>query len=152
MPGSTSRHADARKAAFLNAFAKGGNVSAAARAAEVNRSTPYGWRDEDPDFAAAWDVAEQESIDRLELEARRRAEKGIEDYVVSQGKLVYIDDPKTGERVPLVRRVYSDTLMVLLLKAHRPEKYKDRQDVQLTGKDGGPVSFTLNIAPGEAEG
>lgn len=134
-----SRQAKARKEAFLAAYRMTGNVSAAARTADVYRTTPYAWADEDPDFKAAWEVAEQESIDRLEEEARRRAEQGVVDYVVSQGKLVMVPDPETGEQVPLAKRVYSDTLMVLLLKAHRPDRYRDRQSVEHSGPAGGPI-------------
>lgn len=132
-------HGDARKAAFLAAFRLTGNVTASAEAAEVSRRTPYGWLNADPAFKADFEDAEQEAIDHLEKEARRRAEEGVVDYVVSQGKLVYIEDPDTGESRPLVKRVYSDTLMVLLLKAHRPEKYRERQSVEHSGPAGGPI-------------
>src|SRR5438477_5014758 len=134
MAGSRSLQAGARKRAFLDAFRLSGNVSAAARAAKVDRSTPYGWKDDDARFATAWEDAEQESIDRLEEEARRRAEAGTDEYVVSGGKLIYADDG-----TPLLPRRYSDSLMALLLKAHRPEKYKDRAAHEVTGKDGGPI-------------
>ena len=151
----TARQVKARKEAFLAAYRLSGNVSGAARAADVDRTTPYRWGEEDEDFKTAWEVAEQESIDRLEEEARRRAHDGVVDYVVSQGKLVYIEDPETHEQVPLVKRVYSDTLMVLLLKAHRPEKYKDRAAHEVTGKGGGPVAvdvvFDLDLGDGGEE-
>lgn len=133
----------ARKDAFLAAFALTGNVSEAARRAGVTRTTPYGWAADEPDFKAAWDIAEQQAIDALELEARRRAELGVEDYVVSQGKLVYITDEETGETKPLVKRVYSDTLMVLLLKAHRPERYSDKLRAEVTQAE--PLKITLDF-------
>jgi hypothetical protein len=140
MADRNSRHADARKAAFLDAFALSGNVSAAARAADINRYTAYGWREKDEAFAAAWEVAEQESIDALELEARRRAHDGVEDLVVSGGKVVEVWDHEHERFVPLVKRTYSDTLMVLLLKAHRPDKYRERQSLEMSGPGGGPIA------------
>lgn len=89
------------------------NVSHAARAAGIGRRTAYDWRDADPGFAAAWDEAEEEAIDALELAARERAIDG------------------------------SDRMMEILLKAHRPEKYVDKLKTELTGKDGGPVKLDM---------
>lgn len=146
MAGSTSRHADARKAAFLDAFALTGNVSASARAADINRTTAYGWKDDDEAFAAAWEVAEQESIDALELEARRRAYEGVRRVRTSGGKVVEVWDAERDRFVPLIEHEYSDTLMVLLLKAHRPEKYRERQSVEMSGPAGGPIETRSEVS------
>jgi hypothetical protein len=137
--GDRPRRVSARKRRFLKAIASMPNVSAAARAAGVARGTPYRWAEEDENFKAAWEEAEQEGIDRLEAEAWRRAHDGDIDYVVSQGKLVYITDEASGERKPLVKRVRSDALMTLLLKAHRPERYRDRQSIEHSGPGGAPI-------------
>lgn len=80
---------------FLRALAECGNISAATRVAGINITTAYDHRNKDPVFAAAWDEAHEESIDALEGEARRRAMET------------------------------SDTLVMFLLKANRPAKYRD---------------------------
>jgi hypothetical protein len=36
-------------------------------------------------------------------------------------------------------RKYSDALLIRLAQARRPEKFKDRQATELTGKNGGPI-------------
>ena len=51
-----------RKERFLKELAKRANVSAAAKAAKVDRSTPYHWRETDPEFAAAWDEAVEVAV------------------------------------------------------------------------------------------
>lgn len=117
-----------KKAAFLDAFRESANVTAAARAAGVSRSRAYQLRDEDPAFAAQWEEAENEAIDALELEMRRRAMQGVEEPVFYQ-----------GFEVGTIRR-YSDTLAIFLAKAHRPEKYRDRSQTELTGPGGAPLS------------
>lgn len=114
---------------FIQHLCVTGNISASARYAGVSRSTVHRWRDADPVFAELWADAEEEGVDALEQEARRRATEGDEEYVVSMGQLV--KDPETGAF--LTTRKRSDTLMTLLLKAHRPEKYRERHDVKNTG-------------------
>jgi hypothetical protein len=104
--------------AFLEALAGSANVRAACAAAGVGRSTAYDHRGRDGRFAEAWDDALDEACDVLEAEARRRAVKWTE-RPVYQG----------GERVGAVRE-YSDTLLIFLLKANRPEKYRDSYDIK----------------------
>jgi hypothetical protein len=87
--------------AFLDAIRASGNVRLAASAAGVDRSTPYVRAKRDPEFAANWAMAEQDAIDILEAEARRRALES------------------------------SDSLLMFLLRAHRPERYRDSVEVRL---------------------
>lgn len=109
-------------ALFLIGLAEFGNVTDAAKFASVNRDTPYDRRAKDPAFAAAWKIAEAEGTDALEAEARRRALGGTEKPVFYKGK-------ECG-RV----REYSDTLLIVLLKAHRPEKFRERTAVDHGGE------------------
>ena len=101
------------KPAFLAALARSANVRLSASAACISRKTAYEHREKDAAFAAAWDTALEEACDLLEAEARRRAVEGVDDGVWYKGK-------KVGK---LIR--YSDTLLIFLLKAHRPEKYRE---------------------------
>jgi hypothetical protein len=113
---------------FLDHLAAQGNVTFAGRSAGVSRTRVYGHRKLDPDFAARWEEAEQIAADRLEQEAWRRAVDGCPEPLVSAGRLVCGEDGR-----PLFVRRYSDPLLALLLKAHRPEKYSDRIDHKLSG-------------------
>ncbi|MFT9366503.1 MULTISPECIES: hypothetical protein [Gluconobacter] len=114
---------------FLQHLRKTSNISESARIALIDRATAYKWREADPEFARAWEDAIDEATDALEAEARRRALDGHEEYVISMGQIVR--DPETGK--PLMQRKFSDSLTTLLLKAHRPEKYRERHDVQQSG-------------------
>jgi hypothetical protein len=116
-----------RKEKFLKELAKRANVSDAARAAGVGRSTAYEWYEADQGFARRWDEAVEHAVDELEREAWRRAAEGFDEPVYQKGELV-------GH----VRR-YSDQLMSVLLKAHRPEKFRERTQTELTGPGGGPL-------------
>lgn len=126
-----------RLAAFCAALAtSGGNVSRACEAVDISRMTAYNWREENPEFAAAWDRAKAIGLDALEDEATRRAFEGIDKPIVHQG---VITD---------TIREYSDTLAIFLLKGGKPEKYRERVSQELTGKDGGPVKTRVVIATG----
>ncbi|WP_194299166.1 hypothetical protein [Acetobacter sicerae] len=130
---------DAREV-FLAHLRETANVSASARVALRDRSTLYQWRETDAAFSAAWDDAIDEATDALEQEARRRAIEGDEEYVVSSGQVVRGPD---GEFLKTRKR--SDALMQMLLKAHRPEKYRERHDVRQSG------AIAINITPDDAD-
>lgn len=112
--------------AFLTYLSATGNVSNAALRSGIERSTAYRLYESAPDFAEAWDVALEVACDALELEARRRAFLGTEKTVFYKGQ----DCGRVRE--------YSDTLMITLLKAHRPGKFRERTEsvnVNLTAEE-----------------
>lgn len=93
--------------AFIAALSDTPNVSHAARLAGVSRQAAYQARESDPAFAAAWDDAVAASVDDLEgrvFDATRT-----------------IDNPTAA------------TLAMFLLKAHRPEKYREKVQAEHSG-------------------
>ena len=91
------------------------------------RQTVYDWRAADPAFAAAWDAALDQAADTMEREAFRRAVEGVEEPVY--GRVAKDSDGEIGRITK-----YSDTLLIFLLKGARPEKYRERQQVEHTGR------------------
>jgi hypothetical protein len=85
--------------AFLRSLAAMPNVRLAARSAGVSRQDAYKHREMFADFAERWDEAKEAAVDSLELKAWTRASKA------------------------------SDTLTIFMLKAHRPQLYRDKLDV-----------------------
>ena len=81
--------------AFLRVLASGSSVRAACEAAGISKTAAFAWRNDDADFAAAWDQANETGTEALEDEAVRRALAG------------------------------SDTMMIFLLKARRPMVYRE---------------------------
>ena len=131
------------RGAFLASLAVAGTVTRACRLAGVGRQTAYDFRRRDPDFAAEWKDALEDACDALELEARKRAMEGVERPVYQGGKLV-------GHT-----REYSDLLLIFLLKANRPEKYRESHKLEVTGPNGTPlepkIENALRRAYGKAE-
>jgi hypothetical protein len=98
---------------FLASLGQYGNVSRACKSARISRETAYTYRHNDPELAAAWAAALELGVDALEDEAKRRAYEGVKKPVF-QGK----------ELVGHVQE-YSDTLLIFLLKAHKPSVYRE---------------------------
>ncbi|GIV18990.1 MAG: hypothetical protein KatS3mg023_0741 [Armatimonadota bacterium] len=85
---------------FLAALARGCSVSQASRLAGISRQHAYRCRSRSQTFAQQWQDAWEQGTDALEDEAVRRALAG------------------------------SDTLLMFLLKARRPEKFRDNVRVE----------------------
>ena len=81
---------------FLRALSEGSTITAAAREAGITRMTAFNHRKADKEFAEAWEQAFEAGTDVLEEVANRRA------------------------------RQHSDMLLLALLKARRPDVYKER--------------------------
>jgi hypothetical protein len=136
----------AKKEAFIAELSKRGIVLHACNVASVGRATAYQWYDADPDFAAAWDRALEIATDAMEAEAWRRGVEGVEKPLIVGGRLVservFNGQPPGKDEadgpVAMIRE-YSDSLLQVMLKANRPEKYRDRASLEVTGKNGGPV-------------
>lgn len=131
----------AERERFLKLLATTGSVSLAAERAGISRSRLYHWRERDTHFAAAWREAIEIATDALEAEARRRAIEGVETTVVYGGRMVRDDSGK-----PLTVRRYSDSLLALLLRAHRPEKYRERLPHGSGDPEGSGARFTFRIS------
>jgi hypothetical protein len=116
---------------FLGTLASTGNVTAAARAAGIHRSTAYELKNKDETFAVSWKDAMDEAADLLEMEARRRATQGVPEPVFYK-----------GQKIAIVHK-YSDTLLIFLLKGNRPEKYRERYQHQ--HEHSGEVALPVTI-------
>ena len=119
--------------AFLRVYAACGNLTEAARAVGVVRQSHYYWMEHLPGYREAAEQAREMATDRLEREAWRRAVEGWDEPVYQKGQLV-----------ATVRR-YSDALLMLLLRANRPEKYRKR--VEVGSEPGRPL--LINTADAE---
>lgn len=102
---------------FLNAYRQCGTVKYAAKKAKVGRTTVYRWREESTRFAKEFEDAQEDAVQELESAAWERA------------------------------KVHSDTLLIFLLKANRPEKYREKFEQNHTGK----VVVEVVYSDGESE-
>lgn len=143
-----------RKERFLAALREMPNVTRASSIIGAHRRTMHQLKANDPVFAEQWDDAIEDGIANAEAMVHRRAFGGADKPLTHQGQFTYkrdftAIDPATGERfaphlAPLLRdadgnlvpetvKEYSDQLAMFLLKAHRPDRYRERitSDVNL---------------------
>jgi len=103
---------------FLLAYAENGNTTRSAEIAGCSREAPYSlpWKNDEA-FQAGLVEAERMAGDRLEDECRRRAIEGVETPVGWY----------KGKAGGVVQK-YSDTLLIVMLKAKKPE-YRESQQI-----------------------
>lgn len=101
------------KAKALRKLASGYSITASMKAAGYTRQTYYNWRADDPEFDALAEEALESGTDEVEDEAWRQGKRG------------------------------NATLLITILKARRPEKYKDRSLNEHTGADGEPFAIVF---------
>ena len=121
-----------KKIAFLEAYAKIGTITYAAKASGVNRQRHYDWLKGDAEYVGHFASAQEQAIEVMEVEALRRAVTGVDKPIYFQGK-----------KIDTIKE-YSDILLIFLLKGARPEKYRDR--MEHTGQGGGPIPVQHDLS------
>ncbi len=119
---------------FLEALQRTGMVGISADAAGVRHQTVYRMTKKNEYFAEMYQEALCAYRDGIEKEAHRRAVDGVKKGVWYRGARVGTE------------REYSDSLMQTLLKGNRPEKYRDRLDV-----DARVIAGVMVIATADAQ-
>jgi hypothetical protein len=108
-----------RQREFIEVLADTGSVVEAARAVRMSANSCYRLRRAPgaEGFAAAWEAAIANASRRLVDIAFDRAVNGVEDAVLDKdGTVIHI------------RRRYNDRLLMFLLRAHHPERYRPADD------------------------
>jgi len=100
-----------------------GNVSRACKLSKTGRTTFYEWK-EDSEFLCAYNDVLEEVVEMAESELFRRGVKGVRKPIFQGKKLVgHVQE-------------YSDTCLIFLLKALKPEKYTQVQKIAPTDPTG----------------
>lgn len=116
---------------FLSHFVDTGRIGESARRTGISQVSYYNWLKTKPAFKQVMINIQPLVADMIEDEVKRRALEGVEEDIYHQGIIV-------GQKVN-----YSDSLITTLIKAHMPEKYRERTSTELTGKDGAPLTMAF---------
>lgn len=122
LPSARDRRRTEKQRAFLKALEGGCTIAEACQQARVSPKTQINWRKSSSAFAADFEAAYVSGGFELEAAAMARAVIGIERKLYFAGRPII--DPATGKHA--TERVYSDTLMITLLRARLPEVYDER--------------------------
>lgn len=120
---------NAKQRAFLKAYGVVGVMTKACQLANVHRSTYQVWMRGDPIFRQKAEEALAIASELTEAEVYRRAVEGVLEPVYYEGRIVG------------VKRVFSDSLLRLLMEARMPEKYSRRHRHEVSGPEGAPIAF-----------
>lgn len=133
---SQVRHTPRTRAYVIEEFRRTGRVDLACASAGCDRDAHYRWMKQYPEYAAEFEKAREQVAGLLEDEATRRAHHGTMKPVSIGGKMVMVTE-------------FSDQLLMFLLKCRKPGVFGDRQAVEHSGPDGGPL--TIVISPDDAK-
>jgi hypothetical protein len=128
-----------KKRLFLAAIRRGMNVAKAAKFAGATRSLHYYCLKAQPEYAAAFEDAKREGyeyrVELLEDLAFQHALKGVAKPVVYQGQVsrVWNQEKQQFENEPLTITEFDHTLLMNLLRAGKPARYRERHEVEHTG-------------------
>lgn len=127
-----------RQRAFIGALADTGEVMAAARSVGMSDSSAYALRRAPgaESFAAAWEAALAASSGRLVDIAFDRAINGVDDPIINkEGRHIY------------TKKKYSDRLLMFLIRAHGPARYRNtHRDGRMAGAGPEVVPASLPVA------
>lgn len=116
---------------FLEDFAIHGNISLACRAAAINRTTVYRWKETSDTFLLRYNQAFEEAKDNIRAEIYRRGHDGYYEDVMIAGKKQRLHK-------------YSDTLLIFHAKMLMPE-YREKQDINLHTSGGIVETYKVRL-------
>lgn len=118
----------------------------------ISTTLLYEWKKDKPEFAEAIKKGKLVSNGELLNSAftqsigffyKEQVPVKVKDYKLIEGQLKQI------ERVEVVEidkyNPPNPTMNIFMLKNRLPEEYKDKQQTELTGKDGGDLTINVNI-------
>ena len=137
------QYKDQNQARFLKCYAVKGTVTFAAEMAQMSPQCHHQWMREDPTYPPRYAEAQQAFNDLLDAEIYRRGREGIDDLQLYRGApIMMVDDKGVPQR--LVKKVYSDGLLMFAAKGAMPHKYKENgTQINAVG------AVQINLTPSE---
>lgn len=120
-PAGFPRISHPKKRAVLLAYSETMRIGPACTSAGITPRMHRYWLHDDPDYAQAFQEAKDLAAAVLEDEAVRRAREGVTQTIFHHGAPIG------------TAQVYSDTLLIFLLKGAKPETYREQIKLDVAG-------------------
>ena len=125
-----------------DALARTGSLRAVCRELSIGRDTIVGWVVSDIDgFAGAYARAKDIGIDELVDETLEIADDGTNDYMTTERGQQLDSEHVQRSKIRIETRRW-------LAERMAPKRYGVKQDLALTGANGGPIETSIIIATG----
>jgi len=107
----------------------------------IARSTYFEWKANNVDFSDALQKANDELYDKMLIVAKKSLFKLVEGYTYDEKKTITVNDgngqPKIKEQTIIKKTVSPNLGAIIHLQTNRdPANWKNRQNTEVTGKDG----------------
>lgn len=107
----------------------------------ICKDTYYQWLESKPDFSDVVEKARKDFDDILASEAKKSLIKLVKGYEVDETKTVYTEGkdgkPKIKEKTTVKKHFQPNVAATIFLLTNKAsDEYKNRQNTELTGKDG----------------
>lgn len=107
----------------------------------ISRQTFYRWQNDNPEFAQAVEDANNELLDKMNVEAKKSLMKKIKGYDVIETHVTTVPgkdgNPVIKEQKNVKKHIAADTAAIIFTLTNRdPEHWRNRQSTEITGKDG----------------
>lgn len=117
------------------------------RAVGIDEATFYRWKNDKSEFCEALEKAEDKRLAFFATEAKRSLLKKIQGYTVQEKHIVTVGSGKfdvNGKKIPRIKEQKTvdkhfqpDTAAIIFtLTNAEPERWRNRQNAEVTGKDG----------------
>ncbi|WP_422344871.1 hypothetical protein [Parasphingorhabdus sp.] len=123
-------HKAAKKRVFLEQLTITSSIKQSREVAGIPNSTLHSWKNNDPDFAAAWLKALAEGYALLEMEMLERARHGVERKIFYHGKHVETVRDYDHKTALTLLRMHKET--VALVRAAQAELAVEKEPVRDT--------------------
>lgn len=113
----------------------------------ISRQTFYNWKYDNPEFAQAVENANNDLLDKMNVEAKKSLMKKIKGYDVTETKVVTVPGSQKDEKgnpKPIIKEqtttkkhIQPDTAAIIFTLTNcDPKHWRNRQSTEVTGKDG----------------
>lgn len=123
----------------------------------ISEATYYEWKANKAEFSEALEKANDILIDKMLIVAKKSLFKLVGGYEYDEKKTVTVNDgsnnPKIKEQTIIKKQVAPNLGAIIHLQTNKdPENWKNRQNTEVTGKDGKDLIPARILTKEEAEG